>query len=150
MPLVPGVRPTLEVAGRTFTDLLNLIILKYYVTTSGSRSTGRKPSSTTGYQVTSGKTLKQYAWALAQNNTGSNSLMIAYNDADIGFATSTAFTNPVYESGDINAVWNVAASQFTFVSFPTDFGVVAQKYSSVQGSGGANAGSIIYSYGHEV
>lgn len=96
MALIPT-QATLTVGGRVFTDLANLIVLYGYADTV-SRATLRKmgDQSGAGYQVPVGKTLKVYAMKTVSSDTGGSSVQVAQVDADIGFASATALTNPIY------------------------------------------------------
>lgn len=97
-----GTIPQLTIAGRTFTDLTNLIVLYCYANTANDYSTCRKANGVAGYQVTSGKT---YTISAAKfcNEEGVtatyNSFNIMYGTNDVGFNSSSAPTGVVRQFG---------------------------------------------------
>ncbi len=134
-----GTIPTLTVGGRVFTDLTTLIILKAHVS-GNTRSTMRKSSGSTGYQVTAGKTYTVHALqamaATTLSATGASvSFTLAQVDADIGLDVATAFTNPVYSAGavaEIDLCINPGPGSGTIVQSPCAFfPVAATKYLGV-------------------
>ena len=97
-----GIIDTLTVAGCTFTDLVNIKVLGATNSTTANISTFRQtnvsPLPTSGYAVTSGKTLTIRAIkalgnvTLASGNVGE----LSYGDSDCGMDGTTAVTNPKY------------------------------------------------------
>lgn len=90
-------------AGAFATDTLSDIIsLNGYLDGSGELATLRRMGSTSGYQVTTGKIF--YVASVQIFRIGSSSASFAlgfgYADNDIGFASTTARTNPVAMLGD--------------------------------------------------
>ena len=145
--------PNLTIAGRTFTNLTNLIILTGPTenAVSSSRTTLRKPSESAGYQVTTGKTLIIYAVRLI-STAGSFSPYFAYTDNDVGIAGNTAFTSPVYLAGlspssdpFFFATSNAAGST---LELALDFKVPSQKYFSIDSNSSTVSGSVT-AYGYE-
>lgn len=148
--------PNLVVGGRVFTDLTNLIVLAAYVTTASNRATFRKINTSAGYAVTAGKTLTIYAAkATAASSLSTTSAVttatFAYSDNDVGLDTATAFTNPVYEIGDVNfhtinaypAAGNMNINEVGGLNFQ----VLQNKF---PGFVNAGAGQLyIYVYGYE-
>lgn len=95
------VAPNILVAGRTFSDLSNLIILT--CTARGNDTCTMRKSNgnaTSGYQVTAGKTLKLSAFVMMNTGNLAQGLPL-YSDNDGGLAQSGVggLTNPVYYNG---------------------------------------------------
>lgn len=138
--------PVFQVAGYVFTDLTNLKILQFSFT-GNSFSTPRIAGSSSGYQVTAGKTLN--VLALKVVDPVAVAMNIAYADNDTGLVTNTTPTNPVYMgtlSTTNNAQLTTAASPF-FNELSLSFNVPATKFPFVFISGGTVVGFI---YGYEV
>ena len=103
MALVPGVRPILEVGGKVFTNVGSLIVLWNYSSASATpRSTARKTFTGSGYTPSGTKTFEIGAIRVTSDTSSAVQLRFAYVDADIGFDTTTSFTNPVYGAGNSN------------------------------------------------
>ena len=100
--ILPSTIPSIVVGGRVFTDLDNLIILNASVIgTTNTNSTPRLSTGSAGYQVTTGKTLKIWAWKMDVTwvtVVSTQVLRIGYQDNDVGMATSTGFTNRVFDA----------------------------------------------------
>jgi len=98
-----GTIPTLDIGGRIFTDLTNLIVLQAQNTTTSHWGTFRKPNSTSGYQVTSGKTLHilgAQSSIIVDGGAGGNATVL-YGDTDVGIDSASAPTNPIYPYGTV-------------------------------------------------
>lgn len=149
--LIPGARAVLEVGGRVFTDLTNLIILRAK-TTSGTNSSFRTSGGSGGYQVTTGKTLTIRTIRQFQDAAVSNPWSLLYSDNDMGFATATAPTNPIYSYGQTSTSTpfvNSSAGATGERQFHTNFAVPATKYVGVTAAE-ATATKDYEAYGYEV
>ena len=103
MALVPGVRPIIEIGGRVMTDLAGLIRL-HFLKAGNTYSTVRSSFATSGYQVTSGKTLKLAAARLHIFTAAAGELItVGYGDNDVGLSTATVPTNATYPAGTFYA-----------------------------------------------
>lgn len=96
--LIPGARAVLEVAGRVFTDLTNLIQLTAFTVSGGPVATFRKPGTTSGYQVPASKSFNMLAINATHRETASTNVRFAlvYSDNDASIASTATWTNPVY------------------------------------------------------
>jgi hypothetical protein len=149
-----GTIPTLTVGGRVYTDLTTLKIVVGMTKSGGVNGTFRVPKATSGYQVTTGKTLTvSSARMLMFVGSGPYNSTILQSDNDVGSATSTAFTNPSYYNGDSsNTTLFSAGTGITGITGLTevggiDFAVASQKYLSVLGTTGGQA--MHWAYGYE-
>lgn len=149
--------PSLTIAGRTFTDLTNLVVLTGFV--NGTTTTNcalRKQGGTSGYQVPASKTFKIAAIVVEalQSAAGNNSLVyLCYADNDVGISTATAFTNQVFMGGAAAAgVIGSAANPATSSQFQAavQFDVPTGKYVSVQAASSALPSAVVRVYGYEV
>lgn len=78
--------------------ITDLILLYGFIATDGNVSHLRAPFSTSGYEVTTGKTL--YLARVKVLGTGASGWWkFGYADNDVGFNTATARTNPVMALG---------------------------------------------------
>lgn len=140
-----GTVETLTVGGRVLKDLTNLIRLVCYTGVANTNGTFRLQNGSAGYAVTALKTLTIVGLRLQTYTSAPSPLgfQLVQTDNDVGFASGTAFTNPVYEgrdSGLFPYTINVgsAANITYFNEFPSNFTVAAGKYlSCVPHSGGA-------------
>lgn len=152
----PPAIPSLTIAGRVFTDLENLIILKGYAEgTTNVRGTARKQNASAGYQVPTGKKFVIKAARLQVNNSAANAnfaALIAYADNDVGIGSSTAFTNAVYVGGSTNtaAFGAMNALSNTIQEFFHNFEVPAGKYIGVWALASATNYIGVEIYGYEV
>lgn len=134
-------RPTIEVGGRIFTDLDNLVILHGY-TAGNLRCTLRKPNASAGYQVPVSKKFVVKAMRVWANTTGNGYGTLGYSDNDVGQNSATALTNGVFLGGDasIDASGSGKAAQAASGAYVqrgeglTNFEVPAGKYISMTGS----------------
>lgn len=140
--------PTLQIGGRIFTDLTNLITLT--ASMSGAKwSTARKLGVAAGYQVTAGKTLKIYAAVVSNEGTGTFGVQLSQSDNDTGHNGVTAQTNAV------PLIPTTVTGAFSFNCVPTggqigtfsfDAPVASQKFLTVLGIGASNGDCIFYGY----
>lgn len=131
-----GTVETLQIGGRVFTDLTNLIKIGGYVS-STTKTTLRKSGSSSGYQVTALKTLTLAAITMTLTGAAGSSPsgQIGYADNDVGLNQSTSLTNPNYIFADSVANW-VSNEQNTQPQvLHIDFPVPASKYVFVLGNG---------------
>ena len=133
--------PTITAGGRIFTDLTTIISL---VSQAGTTNGGtfRKPGITSGYAVTSGKTLTVGAMVFyATANVG---MKIAQTDNDIGLDASTAFTNPVYLGSSSGLTFPIFAT--LPLGFAPNFPVAATKYLSFANNSSGTTWALAYGY----
>lgn len=145
-----GVIDTLTIGGRVFSDLTNLKSLGAGVLFA-NYTTFRSPNSTSGYQVTTGKTFNIYAIKSYTANVDTNaagSFNIGYANADAGL-NGAAPSTIVYMGGDIGQAHILQfSSRGNEVALATPFGVPSQKYPFVTGN---SAGQIqCFAFGYEV
>ncbi len=89
---------TIQIGGRTFTNLTGLIILHAILGTSIT-STFRKNNGVAGYAVTAAKTLTVLAWQV-DAKTAAGGFQIFYENVDEGMNNgSPALTGAVYFAG---------------------------------------------------
>lgn len=147
--------PTFTVAGRLFTDLTTLINLATHVSSGGNRNgTFRKMGSGTssGYQVTAGKTLIVAAAFFVINQTAaSETPAVAQSDNDVGFDSASALTNAVYFGSESTSRFVLcvtpAAAVGSGVSVQLNGKVAAAKYCTVNGGNAADL--VIQAWGYE-
>lgn len=151
-PINPPQIPSLTVAGRVFTDLVNLKQLRFSTASGGNFSaTARLPSASSGYQVPVGKTFKvvavQYFIESAAAAGGSKTVAIAQSDNDVGLNSATALSNAVYPGGALgNAFLNAISTLQNNWEAVVDFSVAASKYISVENTTGAGLKGWIFGY----
>lgn len=98
-------QPTMTIGGRVFTDLTNLITLECSASgLTNVNCTFRKAFSGSGYTPSGGTAFKCAAMRIQSDSTTALSGKVLYADNDVGFITSTAFTNPVYVNGNSSTV----------------------------------------------
>lgn len=150
MPLItPGAIPSLEIAGRTFTDLTNLIVLFASPKAgAGTRyGTFRRVGTSAGYQVTAGKTLKIKAMRIDCSAVSAGLYdLIKYCDNDIGLGAAADGTNPTSAVG--TPITNVLATGNNQQFLCMDFAIPATKYPSFDSQ--AALGGLILLFGYEV
>src|SRR4051812_28950080 len=92
---------TLTVAGRTFVDFTNFVVLHAHVVTAGRFTTFRTGNSTSGHQVSNTKVLTICAClAFSETASTSSAITLLYGDSDVGLDSASAQTNAVYAAGD--------------------------------------------------
>lgn len=152
----PPAIPCLTIAGRVFTDIDNMVLLKSYAEgTTNIRGTARKENASSGYKVPVGKKFIVKAVRLQATNTASNAnqvLIVGYSDNDVGIAASTAFTNPVYPAGSstAGAVGAMTAISNVVQEFIMNFEVPAEKYIGIVAVATAVNYITVEIYGYEV
>jgi hypothetical protein len=85
-----------DIVPAAFTDI---IMLQAFIGTDGNVSHLRLPFSTSGYQVTAGKSLYMAKVQERGSSTGTAYWKFGYCDNDVGFNTATARTNAVMSMG---------------------------------------------------
>lgn len=149
-----GTIPSLTVGGQVFTDLTTLIVLYGSVATTTRYTTLRKPGATSGYQVTTGKTMTIRAAKINYiTPTGSPTINFLYGDTDVGINSASAPTNPVYLGGDSSSSCGVLGGTSGASSGPATYGesspffpVVALKYSAMFLNVTATVNILAYAY----
>jgi hypothetical protein len=144
MPLVPGVRPVLEIGGRLFTNLTTLKIIHGW-TNANNYTTLRACNATAGYQVTVSKSLYVYAMRITVLTAGASTGFYAlYGDTDVGLNSVAAPTTPVYSGGSTSQYIGSGAAVGTS-EVNSDFFIAAQKYPCFH----ADVSSVAFFYGYE-
>lgn len=141
--------PSTTVGGRTFTDLTNLKIL-FCISGASSNCTFRAQGQSSGYQVTTGKTLTIYAiYASSAVSSGQSiDFQLLQSDNDVGQPSSTSFTNPVYINGTTSDLFQSSVTAGVPMVNAISFSIASQKYLSVKS--GITAQSFSYiAYGYE-
>ncbi len=143
----PVLIPNLTIGNYVFTNpnTLKILIAPSEAAASSSRSTLRTANGTSGYQVTTGKTLYIRAVRLI-STAGVFSPFLCYSDNDVGIAGATAFTNPVWFaalSPSSDPIWFSTQSgggqvQEIAVNWPIPQG----KYVSLDSNSAVTAGSV--------
>lgn len=147
-----GTVETLTVGGFTFVSprTSGLLVLYGKVHTN-TNTTFRKIASgvTSGYAVTTGKTLTIYALKGINGATSAQNMELAQSDNDVGLDSATALTNPVYLGGGTgdNGSLQFAATSGVITEYPVFFQVAALKYLS--GAGTAATDYRWFAYGYE-
>lgn len=144
-----GTIPSLTVGGRVFTDLTNLIILS--ASTGGSAnnvSTLRKFGASSGYQVTTGKTLTIYAIKVISQSSTGEALNFGYGDTDVGIrAGTTNPTNAVFAIGDSSNMLISGLSQVGGVTeLAINLAVPSLKYVFAKAGDTGVSGFLAYGY----
>ena len=147
---------TLTIGGRVFTDLTNLIILEMTANTGSGvvYSTFRLSNSSSGYQVTSGKTFTIYA-IQATSLTSTARISLGYGNTDVGNDSSSAPTSFVAEGHLIVAASPSAEPPRmiigggSIVNFVANFSIPSLKYPCFVSDGSGFQGSA-FIYGYEV
>ena len=140
---VSGSKPVLQVGGRLFTDLTNMIVLNC-AANSTKTSTARLPGGTSGYAVPAGKTLRILAMQLSGSIDYGCS--VGYGDTDVGINSASVPTNYLNWVGHTSAP-NASDKPFT----PANGGVSCNwtvptgKYPCSDSSTGA-VGVVMYGY----
>jgi len=147
----PGNIPSLEIGGRIFTDLVNLItLIGAGYNPSNTNCTLRKLNASAGYVVPTGKQFRILAIKARSDVAVDCSFRIVYTDNDMGFGTNTAGTNIVYSGGTtISSQRQVGVTTSSQREFETNFVVPAGKYPSIIVVGGTAASVSADVYGYE-
>lgn len=151
MPMYPY-QSQLTLGGYTFSpeQLSGLIILHAQVNTAGRVSTLRKANATSGYQVTSGKTLHIKAVKIMNVSTTALSVgHLGYGDTDVGFNSASPPTTPVWMAGESSVPMlggTYAASDATANAHFVSFDVPATKYAFIFLTGPSGNSAIMYGY----
>lgn len=144
-----GTIDSITVGGRVLTDLTNLITLIASVDGANNHCTFRKPNGTSGYQVPGGKVFTVLGIRMEIGNAA-DAFDMGYSDNDAGFATTTAFTNPVFFA-DAGAINQHAPAQTVLPIFEMNYGigfqVLAAKYLFF--ASGATMSNYVIAYGYE-
>lgn len=144
-----GTIPTITVGGHLFSDLTNLIIAAGKLASNNHYTETRKSSSTSAYQVTTGKTLSIGAVEnlIDTAAAGTQALILLYGDNAVGLDTATVPTTPVYVSGSVtisSLCW--AASTTGVFSAASNFQVPALKYPSFNHAFNGSSNPRLYGY----
>lgn len=147
----PGI-PALQIAGRVFTDLTNLLVFAGTINGATNRyCSPRLYSGTAGYQVTSGKSLVIWAVATDISVAGTSFMGVGYCDNDVGMATNTAPTNPIYQpsSASLLAATGLGVYATGVKEFATKLIIPTGKFLLVDSVGGTTVGTVKL-FGYEV
>lgn len=147
MSSFPG-GPTLQIDGRVYTDLTNLLEFNAHIDTGNNNCSARASNASAGYAVTALKSLTvtsiRLNWLVAFANAGLDTVTIGYSDNDVGYGTNTAPTNPVYIFGKNNQTGGLTTTGLLSLASPPDlkreisfkFVIPAGKYILIQASSG--------------
>jgi len=145
--------PSLTVAGRTFTDLKNLIVTSGgFAGAANGQCTPRRGSGSSGYLPSGSKAFRVLAIQFYAVSVAPGSFVgYFYCDNDLGIATATAATNGVYPGNDARCSYISSATSLATtdksVEFVVDFLVPNGKYFSVTSNGSAlNCSFRVYGY----
>lgn len=141
----PSAIPSMVVGGRVITDLTNTKFLSGRVNGAGNGNSGcRIMGGSSGYQVPASKTFKVIA-ILAQGVYTSGSIMLGYADNDLGTASATAPTNPVYamSTSASVALFAGAATVAGYSQGIINFDIPTGKYPFLSNNADTTNGSII-------
>lgn len=154
--IAPAFRDILQVGGRIFTDLENLVELHGYVT-NPNYTTLRKANASAGYQVPVGKVFEVHAVRISSYNAAGVAYQcyLSYGDNDVGLQSAAAPANIVYPTGNAD---NAGLGQMAQILEPGTsrhelsirFNVPAQKYATARSSGTAGSNTRIVVFGYEV
>lgn len=140
--------PTMKVGSQTrgwytFVDIASLIVIG--ISTGGNGfGTLRAPNGTSGYPVTTAKTLKIYAADASELVAVGKPVGIGYGDTDVGDNSLSAPTTPIYMYGISNTALFILTANAEKAA-PTRFDVPASKYVFI------NATSVLFNaFGYEV
>lgn len=140
----PSTIPTLTIGGRVFTDLVNLIVMKGFLTT-GAYTGFAVSGSLAAYQVPSGKQF--YCKAIEATSAAANTLYVGYSSGVPGFNSVGApagFLNDYNNSNNLN-IPNTSGGNNTFQISSTM--IVPSLYYPVVADLGATAvGLTLYGY----
>ena len=143
----------LTIAGRYFPNTSNLIILNAFSTSSSSpNATARIQKGTSGYQVTSGRTLKIFAVRMSVNAATAGIMQIKQTDNDVGYNTNTPLSGslqawPSNTSATTANGISVPATIGAYVEVPVYFEIASGKYLTVVQT--TNSSAEMYLYGYE-
>lgn len=142
----------MTIGGVVFTDLTNLKILVAKVQRAGTDVNTNFADSrlavATGYQVTSGKTLRIRAIQLFVNTGGTVRWNVGYGDSDAGQDNSTGPTNQKFPGASLGASPGVApTTSATPVEMAFIRDIPSQKYPFLSvGDGACILKAVIYGY----
>lgn len=142
--------PILQVGGRVFTDITNLIILSgtFNGAVNGYCS-ARRQNGTTGYAPGAGKSFRLMAFELSVLTVTANAtLQVGYQDADVGFGTNNAPTNLVQVAGSGNGT-GYSTNTVGVTQYALDFSIPTGKYLYTFNSGNVSVGHYRM-FGYEV
>lgn len=146
MSSFPG-GPTIQVGGRVFTDLTNLIILRGYATNTGYSSMFQAGSSS-AYQVTAGKTLTILAIEIF-SEAADNGAIFLYGDNDVGFNGASP-TTPVFNFPTSTAATKLNTAVKSITSgWNYKWTIPATKYPAFEAQSGGGVGVWVTAYGYE-
>jgi hypothetical protein len=124
-------------------DIANLIVLRAYAA-ANNHATFRKMGTSSGYAVTSAKTLTVYACVfdnILASGAAANGPFMCYADNDVGQNSGSALTNQVYATGEKFSS-SIGSSNYSVggkpvkVTFPF-WTIPAGKYPTIEISGGS-------------
>lgn len=142
--------PSLQVGGRIFTDVKNLITLYGNVQGAGNgNSTMRLPGASAGYTPSVGKAFRILAIRFTVTTGGAGARIFPlYANNDVGLATGTAFTTGIGPGGSANeAALSCTTGQNAAIEMALDFLVPNGKFPGISNAAGSTAGYCqIYGY----
>lgn len=142
---------TVTVGGRVFSDLSGLIVAGVYLNGGAVQyGTFRKNNTTSGYQVTSGKTYQIGALTWFSSAAG-HGFGLGYGDNDRGLdGDTTPPTNAVWQfgaaGGGDGTIFYMCGTAYTLHSQATKFNVPSQKYPAATSTSAINGGVQVFGY----
>jgi len=142
--------PSITVGGRVFTDLTSLLVLGAYNGTSTKYATFRKNNTSSGYVVTTGKTLTISALNVQSQDsaTSTTSMGLGYSTQDVGFNSSSEPSADTFQYGNAGFyVWACIGNQTPFQSErSTIFTVPAASSPFMKTIGSGEVWATVYGY----
>ena len=139
-----GFREHLDVAGRRFYDLANLIVLAFSLKTSGY-SGCRLIGETSAYQVNTGKTLQIHAMNFFGLSSTDQNIEFGYADADPGWDGGSEPSGWAEMHNDTTTQYRQFGSTGNH-STADRFNVAADKYFICRNAGSAIGLGLAYGY----
>lgn len=143
-----GTVTTITVGGKVFTDLTNLKILHCFTSSTGGNGTFRLNGTSVGYQAGANGFQIQAVRAFTATSGIDSSGQLLYSDNDVGFNSTTAFTNPVYSYGVAGAA-DLLFKTGTIFETAVNFTIPNTKYVSFAAPTATSIYSIVV-YGYEL
>jgi len=155
--ILPPAVPTLTIAGRVFTDLQNLIVIRGHFNGVGAaytgfaKTTGIVAPGTGGYVVPASKTFQVHAMSLLilTAAAGTYSPAIGYGDTDIAGSAAAAPANAKYSSNASASGSNLSPTPAGKLEVDFRFDIPTGKYAFAYMNNQALVGPI-FLYGYEV
>ena len=144
-----GGASTVSVGGFTFASNASVVTLRCGTEgTSANNTTCRKPGLSSGYTPTGNHVFRINAIRVFGNTTSSTQsrAQLLYSDNDVGWASATSFTNPVYEVGvaDSGLGFCAAGGAVATCDYITNFLIPNGKYFGIKGNDNVELEAYVY------